>query len=153
MAGYNPKFDLDLQYGEAGENWLRWIGTDQAKVEVKTERDQWYKTGNVVFEFSYKGKPSGIATTAADWWVIIFKLGDKFHGAMLFPVLDLKEFLRGAYRNPDRYDARILKVGDNDDSTAIVIPFRELSSCLRYGKPEPVWASPPKPAIDPDRPF
>ena len=35
------KFDLDLQYGQQGERWLTWLGTDQAKVEVKTE----YYTG------------------------------------------------------------------------------------------------------------
>ena len=45
------KFDLDLQYGQAGEKWLAWLGTDQAKVEVKTERDTWATTGNAVFEF------------------------------------------------------------------------------------------------------
>lgn len=131
MAGYNPKFDLDLQFGEAGENWLRWIGTDQAKVEVKTERDQWYKTGNVVFEFKYKGKGSGIATTQADLWAIIFKLGDKYCGAMVFPVQELKEFLRMVYKNPDRYGASIRQVGDNDDSEALLVPLRVLMGGIR----------------------
>ena len=39
MGGWNPKFDADLQFGQQGERWLMWLGTDQAKVEVKTERD------------------------------------------------------------------------------------------------------------------
>lgn len=128
---YNPKFDLDLQYGEAGENWLRWIGTDQAKVEVKTERDQWYKTGNVVFEFKYKGRPSGIASTEADLWAIVFKLGDNFCGAFVYPVLELKEFLRAIYRNPDRYGAKVMRVGDNDDSLAILVPIEVLVGGIR----------------------
>ena len=131
MAGYNPHFDLDLQFGEAGENWLRWIGTDQAKVEVKTERDQWHSTGNVIFEFSYKGRPSGIASTRADLWVIIFKLGDKYCGAIVFPVLDLKEFLRMVYRNPDKYGSKVWRVGDNDDSVALVVPIWALVGAIR----------------------
>jgi hypothetical protein len=128
--GWNPKFDIDLQYGEEGERWLRWVGTDQAKVEVKTERDQWYTTGNVVFEFSYKGRPSGIASTESDWWVIVFKLGDKFCGSMVLPVQDLKEYLRGVYAQPDKYGAKVWNVGDNDDSRAIVLPIKALTGML-----------------------
>ena len=68
MGGWNPKFDADLQFGQMGERWLIWLGTDMAKVEVKTERDTWMDTGNAVFEFRSRGKPSGIAYQYLDRW-------------------------------------------------------------------------------------
>ena len=77
MHNHDNKFDLDLQYGQDGERWLAWLGTDQAKVEVKTERDQWAHTGNAVFEFTSRGKPSGIAVTQADYWVHNFHLNGR----------------------------------------------------------------------------
>lgn len=63
-------FDLDLADGKKSENELRMI-LDGAKVEVKREM-AFKKTGNIAVEFEYRGKPSGIATTDANYWC--FKL-------------------------------------------------------------------------------
>ena len=35
-------------------------------MEVKTERDWWYKTNNIAIEVECYGKPSGIMATEAD---------------------------------------------------------------------------------------
>ena len=43
-------FDEDLKFGEKGQKWLLWLA-DDAQVEVKTERDKWYDTGNIFIEF------------------------------------------------------------------------------------------------------
>lgn len=126
MVKERSKFDLDLQYGQAGENWLRWLGTDQAKVEVKTERDAWATTGNAVFEFKCRGKASGIAVTTSDFWVHIFKLGDVTTMALVLPTNDLKDYLRAAYARPEAYGCRKTLGGDDNASEVILVPIPEL---------------------------
>ena len=124
--GYNPKFDLDLQFGQQGENWLRWLGTDQAKVEVKTERDTWASTGNAVFEYAYRGQPSGVAKTEADWWVHVLSLAGEVRACYVFNVIYLKENLRMVYRNPAQYGCVLTKGGDGNMSDVILVPIRNL---------------------------
>jgi len=74
--GYEPRFDVDYEYGKQGELFVSKImdslGTD--RIEVK--RDARYAdTGNVYVEFSClrrgKWRPSGIATTEAEFWVFV----------------------------------------------------------------------------------
>ena len=40
------KFDLDLQYGEIREDKVRNM-LENKKIEVKSERDMWMRTGNI----------------------------------------------------------------------------------------------------------
>jgi hypothetical protein len=131
MYNNNNKFDVDLQYGQEGERWLTWLGTDQARVEVKTERDTWADTGNAVFEYSSRGKPSGVAVTEADYWLHIFKEKDQAVMCFMFRVFELKEFLRLVFKNPDRYGARICNGGDDNTSSVILLPLAQLH---RIGK-------------------
>mgnify|MGYP003155057221 CR=1 FL=1 len=56
------KFDVDLEFGEKFEQSVAKILT-LGKVEVKTERDTWKKTGNIAIELSSRGKLSGLNTT------------------------------------------------------------------------------------------
>jgi hypothetical protein len=77
MAGRNEKknWDLDLCYGAAGENLVaKALGMTGEKVEVKRDERAW-KTGSVFIELNCNGKPSGINTTEADSWCIIFRPG------------------------------------------------------------------------------
>ena len=120
------KFDLDLQYGQAGENWLTWLGTDQAKVEVKTERDTWATTGNAVFEYESRGHKSGIAVTTSDFWVHIFRLGDVPTMAIVLPTQDLKDYLKAVYPNPAAYGCALSLGGDNYSSKVILVPIPNL---------------------------
>jgi len=55
-------FDFDLKFGRKRENRLHKLLGMRAedKVEVKTERDWWQKTGNIAIEIECNGKPSGI---------------------------------------------------------------------------------------------
>ena len=126
---YNPKFDKDLKFGEAGENWIVWLGSqDQAKVEVKTERDIWAKTGNIVFEYSCRGKPSGIAKTEADWWIQLLSKEDKIVHGFIWNVGDLRTFLRDVYKKPSNYGAKVVNGGDDNASSMIVVPIKQLYS-------------------------
>jgi hypothetical protein len=120
------KFDIDLQYGQAGENWLTWLGTDQAKVEVKTERDTWATTGNAVFEYECRGRKSGIAVTTADFWVHVFRLGDVPAMAIVLPTEDLKDYLRAVHANPAAYGCRLVSGGDDSAAKVILVPIPNL---------------------------
>jgi hypothetical protein len=126
MSNHDNRFDLDLQYGQEGERWLAWLGTDQAKVEVKTERDQWATTGNAVFEFTSRGKPSGIAVTQADYWVHNFHLNGRSLMSYVWPVQDLKDFLRTCYRVKGYAGSRITNGGDDHTSELVIVPISSL---------------------------
>lgn len=132
MAGWNPKFDADLQFGQQGERWLMWLGTDQAKVEVKTERDVWMETKNAVFEFRSRGKASGITTTEADYWLHIFSERGRAVMAFMFRVPELREFLRAVYRDPNKFGARVCRGGDDASSEVILVPVDQLHRVARW---------------------
>ena len=61
------KFDLDLKYGQVREKYVADMLQDK-KIEVKSERDVWQRTGNIAIEYESYGKPSGINATEADYW-------------------------------------------------------------------------------------
>ena len=106
-------FDLDLRDGEAAENMLLGIiQSGNGLVEVK--RDQMARqTGNVYVETGYRGKPSGITSTEADWWAIEVD-NDVF---VLMRTERLRELIK--YR-------RDMPGGDNDWSTGKLLPVGRL---------------------------
>jgi hypothetical protein len=114
------KFDLDLKFGEAGEQWLVWLASER-KVEVKRERDKWRGSGNLFFEYESRGKASGVAITAADFWVHILSLNGENVGSFIFPVPSLKRNLRVLL---DRGIARMADGGDEDSSKGLLVPLR-----------------------------
>ena len=61
------KFDIDLHYGQVREKYVADMLQDK-KIEVKSERDMWQRTGNIAIEYESYGKPSGINATEADYW-------------------------------------------------------------------------------------
>ena len=50
------KFDIDLQYGKVREKDVADMLQDK-KIEVKSERDMWQRTGNIAIEYQSYGKP------------------------------------------------------------------------------------------------
>ena len=124
---YNPKFDLDLAFGQAGEQWLTMLGAPGGvKIEVKTERDMWFITGNVIFEYRCRGKRSGIAATQADFWVHLLSLDGKIVGMFGWSVVSLKFFLKRCYDNPSAYKSRLAQGGDDGQSSFIIVPISQL---------------------------
>ena len=117
--GYNPDFDIDLSFGEKYEDSLAAI-LQLGKVEVKTERDIWKTTGNIVFEIRCKGKPSGISKTKADYWAQILTYEDEIKSVLLFPVPVLKKQLKYLI---SKKSAKIIKGGDDNESELIVVPL------------------------------
>ena len=116
----NNKFDIDLKYGQERERKLASIlDKDKNKIEVKTERDWWFKTGNIAIEVECNGKPSGIMATKADYWVHILAEGDTDYCRMIFDTKTIKRLAK-------KYKSNIKKGGDGWRSRFVLIPLAEI---------------------------
>ena len=127
MGEKNSDFDLDLSYGEIYEEGLRVLLKSKGKIEVKTERDKWYETGNVAIEVSCNGKKSGLSVTKADWWFHILTKNGKVKGMLCFPVNELKNICNGMVR--DGTATRVFG-GDGDRVEMLLLPIGEVSSSI-----------------------
>lgn len=116
----NSKFDLDLAYGQDREQRVASIfDTDKFKVEVKTERDWWYRSGNIAIEIESYGKPSGISVTESNYWVHILANGDKDYCRLIFDTDTIRHLAK-------KYSHATKMVGDGRKSKVVLIPLAEL---------------------------
>jgi hypothetical protein len=122
LSKYNPDFDLDLKFGEKYEDCLAEI-LNKGKVEVKTERDIWYDTGNIAIEVRYKGRPSGLSTTKADYWAHIMTKDGSMKFILLFPVEVLRKRVKYLFKNNK---AKKIMGGDNNQSELVLISLNEV---------------------------
>ena len=122
MTPYNPDFDIDLAFGEKYEDCLADI-LNKGKVEVKTERDIWVKTGNIAVEIRCNSKPSGLSTTKADYWAHIMTKDDDMKFMLIFPVKTLKNRVKYLLKNKK---AKIVMGGDNGNSELILISLNHI---------------------------
>tara|TARA_X000001382_G_scaffold66293_2_gene46037 strand:- start:8765 stop:9205 length:441 start_codon:yes stop_codon:yes gene_type:complete len=86
------KFDIDLQYGQVREKLILDMLQDK-KIEVKSERDIWQKTGNIAIEYESYGKPSGISSTEADYWFHNLCIGEDTFATLVFKTDNLKSII------------------------------------------------------------
>ena len=117
-------FDLDLKFGEMGEDYILRVFESGNKVEVKTERDIWKKTGNIAIEIRYKGKPSGLSVTESDWWIHLLTYKDKVEIGFMFKVSRLKKMIKNKIKNDK---VCIMYGGDNNDSELVIVPIKEIT--------------------------
>tara|TARA_R100000808_G_scaffold24956_2_gene59882 strand:- start:3047 stop:3421 length:375 start_codon:yes stop_codon:yes gene_type:complete len=115
----NKKFDIDLKYGQLREKKVHDIFSNK-KIEVKTERDWWFKTGNIALEYECNGKPSGINATESDYWIQILAKGNKNHCMLVFEVKELKKIVK---KYKEQYTRM---VGDRNASKCVILPIRKL---------------------------
>jgi len=115
---YSSSFNHDLAFGENAEDWVYNIFNSGKKIEVKYDRIA-HETGNVFIEYVSRGKPSGISTTDADYWV--YKI-EKTGCAIVLPVPFLKDKLREYYKE----DMYLKDGGDNNTSKGFLIPIQKL---------------------------
>ena len=115
----NKKFDIDLKYGQVREEQVKNIFADK-KIEVKTERDWWAKTGNIALEYECNGKPSGITATKSDYWIHILATGKKNHCMLVFEVPKLKKIIKKYKKDYTRM------VGDRNASKCVILPIKKL---------------------------
>ena len=115
----NTKFDLDLQYGQLREQQVHDMFHNK-KIEIKTERDWWKKTGNIAIEYECNGKPSGIDKTESDFWIHILSNGTSNYCKLVFEVSKLKRIV-------EKYKSTHSKmIGDRGASHCVLIPLEEL---------------------------
>ena len=117
------KFDLDLEFGKIGEDFVQDMQNGNTMIEVKTERDIWKYTGNIAIEIRCNGVPSGLSTTGSEVWVHLLSYGGKIEGGFIFNVVDLKEKVSRLYKEGK---ARIVMGGDFDGSQMVLLPIKEL---------------------------
>jgi hypothetical protein len=115
------KFDLDLEYGTVREDKVAEMLQDK-KIEVKSERSMWMKTGNIAIEYESWGKPSGIRATESDYWFHNLCVGDNEYCTLVFKT----EVLRTIVDKLDKF--KTVSGGDNNASKMFLINLQKLFS-------------------------
>ena len=117
-------FDIDLDFGLMHEYEVKDIFEGKGSIEVKTERDIWTSTGNMVIEIACRNKPSGISITEAEWWCHLFTVDGEIKFIVMMKVKELKERIKELARTTNL----IKKVngGDDNASEMLLIPVKHL---------------------------
>jgi hypothetical protein len=115
------KFDIDLEYGKVREQQVADMLQDK-KIEVKSERDVWQKTGNIAIEYECYGKPSGINATESDYWFHNLCIVDETFATLVFDTASLKRIIA----NLDK--KRSVSGGDNNASRMYLLNLQKLFS-------------------------
>jgi hypothetical protein len=116
---YNNDFKFDLEFGvQEGETWFDEIVSNR-KFEVKTDRLS-AKTGNIYIEYESRGKPSGIKTTQADYWV--YKVTES--KAIVIKTEELIQIVRQLII--DKKAIPNVKGGDNNTSIGVLVKIKDL---------------------------
>lgn len=121
----NSKFDLDLKFGEEGEQWLKLLA-DERKLEVKRDR-MWAKTGNIFFEYECRGKPSGLFITEADYFAYIL-YRDGVNIAVYIWKTDVVRAVIGNWIETKKY--KLISGGDALAVKGLVVPVEALGSIV-----------------------
>lgn len=115
------KFDLDLEYGQVREKMVADMLQDK-KIEVKSERGMWMKTGNIAIEFESYGKPSGINATESDYWFHNLCVEDEVFATLVFKTENLRKII-------SQLDyVKTVKGGDNWASKMYLLNLQKLFS-------------------------
>jgi hypothetical protein len=96
------------------------------------------ETSNLCFEYSYKGKPSGIVATHAEKWVQVIPINKERMCCYQFSVDTLKEALKGL----PTYSA-----GDGNQSRVKLLPREKAEHlseqkffiCIKWDEIKPYW--------------
>jgi len=116
---YNNDFKFDLEFGvQEGETWFDEIVSNR-KFEVKTDRLS-AKTGNIYIEYESRGKPSGIKTTQADYWV--YKVTES--KAIVIKTHELIQIVRQLII--DKKAIPNVRGGDNNTSLGVLVKIKDL---------------------------
>ena len=115
------KFDIDLAYGTIREEKIADMMTNK-KIEVKSEKDMWQKTGNICIEYESYGNPSGIRATESDYWFHNLCVGDNEFCTLVFKTDVLKTIV-------DKADTfRTVSGGDHNASKMFLVNLQKLFS-------------------------
>ena len=115
------KFDIDLQYGKVREKNVASMLQDK-KIEVKSERYMWQRTGNIAIEYQCYGKPSGIDATTSDYWFHNLCIGEETFATLVFKTDSLRKIIK----NLDK--KKSVSGGDNNASRMYLLNIQKLFS-------------------------
>jgi hypothetical protein len=115
------KFDIDLSWGQQWEKYIDNIFSGVTTSEVKSERDQWHRTGNIAIELACRGKPSGLQSTKSDMWVHNLIKNNEHILTIMIKTERLKEII--IKMAPQ---TRIINGGDNNASVICLVPIKAL---------------------------
>ena len=122
---FNRDEKFDLQLSQAMQDELRLAGVISNstfdKLELKSEQWQWEQTGCIAIEFSWNGRPSGIASTEADVWVHELKRNGETLMYIWVPMDRLKELCRLAFKAGDHRSG-----GDGGKSKMVLLKLMDL---------------------------
>ena len=109
LVGFNDDYKYDIKMFSEKRN-------EEVLFEVKT--DVYPKdTGNLAIEIRYKGKPSGISHTEADWFIYWYR-DISFNNVWMIKVDDLKSLIK-------KSNFKIVNGGDDNQSQLVLIPRKE----------------------------
>lgn len=111
---YCSNFKYDLKLGQVAEQDLAKIFSEKT-IEVKKDYLA-QDTGNVFVEYESRNKPSGLATTQADYYCFVIE--DSF---ILIETTKLKDLVRPLYRT-----SQDVPGGDDYSSRGILLPLEIL---------------------------
>ena len=131
-------FKEDLEYGvkfeekvleivEHTKHWKSPTGSKEYDIATQLNDDEpvyWesksdrrtIETGNIVIEFQCRGKPSGITTTAADYWIYFIEKTNKY---LMIPTSHLREVI-----DAKKYK-RIVNGGDDGVALMYLFPYSD----------------------------
>lgn len=116
---YTPEnFDIDLLRGLNGE--VQALDVLTGKLEVKTDYKA-YKTGNIAIEIECNGKPSGLSTTEANWW--LFNIRIPSEEPMLL-IISRRRLRKIAQMHMHR--GNVMMGGDKKASKLVLVPIQEI---------------------------
>ena len=115
------KFDIDLEYGKVREKQVADMLQDK-KIEVKSERGLWQKSGNIAIEYQSYGKPSGIDATESDYWFHNLCVGDETFCTLVFKTDSLKKIIENLNSK------RSVTGGDHNASRMYLVNLQKLFS-------------------------
>lgn len=118
----DKRFDIDLSYGQIFEQKIADM-FQNSKIEVKTERNMWHKTGNIVVEFESRGRPSGIASTEAEYWFHNLAVGKDHVMTLVFPVSKLRAYI-------SKNMPKMIRGGDDNTSRMYLISLTDLVTII-----------------------
>jgi len=90
------------------------------KIEVKSERDVWKRTGNIAIEYQCYGKPSGINATEADYWFHNLCVGEDVYATLVFKTENLKKIIDSLERKVS------VSGGDHNASRMYLVSLQKL---------------------------
>jgi len=123
---YSSSFTHDLNFGEKAEDWVNELFSNGKLIEVKNDR-MIHKTGNLFIEYESRDKPSGLATTTADYW--IYRMSE-LDSSLIFPTKALKQVCRVYYKE----NLFLKNGGDNNSSKGFLIPLTRLLNDIANNK-------------------